>query len=50
VSIGHLCRTFRAYPGKTVFQYLIDRRIQAAMVRLRNSDDKIVAIAPQCGL
>ena len=49
VSVGYLCRRFRAYTGKTVFGYLLDRRIQAVMLRLRNSDDKILSVAMACG-
>ena len=39
----YLCRAFKAYTGKPVVDYLIDRRIQAAMwpscslVRLRGT-------------
>ena len=49
VSEGHLCRLFKAYTGKTVFQYLIERRIQAAMFRLRGGRVKILAVALECG-
>ena len=44
-----LCRTFKLYTGKSVFDYLIERRIQAAMIRLRGSSDKIAMIALQSG-
>jgi AraC-like DNA-binding protein len=49
VSEGHLCRLFKAYTGKTVFQYLIERRIQAAMFRLRSGREKILAVAMESG-
>jgi len=49
VSAGYLCRRFRAYTGKTVFEYLLDRRIQAAMLLLRNSDRKVLAVAMDTG-
>lgn len=49
VSVGYLCRRFRTYTGKTVFEYLLDRRIQAAMLLLRNSDLKVLAVAMDCG-
>lgn len=49
VSVGYLCRRFRIYTGKTVFEYLLDCRIQAAMLLLRNSDQKILAVAMDCG-
>jgi AraC-like DNA-binding protein len=48
-SRHYLCRTFKAYTGKGVFDYLIERRIQAAMIRLRSGEDKILAIALECG-
>lgn len=44
-----LCHTFKAYTGKSVFEYLIERRIQAALIRLRSSTDKIADIALDCG-
>ncbi len=49
LSPEYLCRAFRKYTGKTVFSYLIQRRIQDAMVRLRFTDDKISSIATDCG-
>jgi AraC-like DNA-binding protein len=49
VSITYLCRYFRAYTGKTVVGYLIERRIQAAIWKLRDSDEKIVFVAFACG-
>ena len=44
-----LCRAFKVYTGKRVFDYLIERRIQAAMVSLRSSDEKILTIALNTG-
>lgn len=44
-----LCRAFKAYTGKRVFDYLIERRIQAAMMRLRGGNEKILGIALECG-
>ncbi|HSI83359.1 MAG: helix-turn-helix transcriptional regulator [Candidatus Methylacidiphilales bacterium] len=44
-----LCRVFKTYTGKRLFDYLIERRIQAAMIRLRGNDDKIVNIALESG-
>ena len=49
LSPEYLCRAFRKYTGKTVFSYLIQRRIQEVMVRLRFTDDKISSIAVDCG-
>lgn len=49
LSKNYLCRAFLNYTGKTIFNYLLERRIQAAMNQLRQSDEKIVAIAYDCG-
>ena len=49
LSPGYLCRAFKRHTGKTVFAYLIERRIQAAMLRLSTTDDKVIAIALECG-
>ena len=48
-SRNYLCRAFKNYSGKTVFDYLLERRIQAAMMRLRGSEEKIIGIAYDCG-
>jgi AraC-like DNA-binding protein len=44
-----LCHAFKNYTGKTVFDYLIERRIQAAMMRLLSRDEKVTSIALDCG-
>jgi AraC-like DNA-binding protein len=44
-----LCRAFKAYTGKRLFDYLIERRIQAAMVSLRSSDEKVLSVALNSG-
>jgi AraC-like DNA-binding protein len=44
-----LCRVFKAYTGKPLFDYLIERRIQAAMMSLRGSDEKVLSIALESG-
>lgn len=49
LSPEYLCRAFRKYTGKSVFSYLIQRRIQDAMVKLRFTDDKVSSIALDCG-
>jgi AraC-like DNA-binding protein len=49
VSVAYLCRLFKAYTGKTVIGYLVERRIQAAMWKLREEDTKIISIALACG-
>jgi AraC-like DNA-binding protein len=49
VSVTYLCRIFKAYTGKTVITYLVERRIQAAIWKLRDSDEKVISIALSCG-
>ena len=49
VSVAYLCRIFKAYTGKTVVAYLVERRIQAAIWKLREGDEKILSIALACG-
>ncbi|MCE0497465.1 MAG: helix-turn-helix transcriptional regulator [Methylacidiphilales bacterium] len=49
LSRTYLCRAFKAYTGKRLFDYLIERRIQAAMLRLRGGEEKILGIALDCG-
>ena len=49
LSRTSLCRAFKTYTGKRVFDYLIERRIQAAMVALRGTDEKVVTIALNSG-
>lgn len=49
LSPTYLCRAFRAYAGKSLFTYLLERRIQAAMLRLRQTDDKVIEIAHDVG-
>lgn len=49
ISRTSLCRAFKAYTGKRLFDYLIERRIQAAMVQLRSADDKILTVALDSG-
>jgi AraC-like DNA-binding protein len=49
VSASHLCRAFKRYTGKRLFNYLIERRIQAAMLALRSTDEKVLSVAMDCG-
>lgn len=49
LSSSYLCRAFRAYTGKPLFTYIQERRIQAAMLALRQSTDKVINISAQCG-
>lgn len=45
VSITYLCRVFKEYTGRTIVEYLVERRIQSALWKLRDSDEKIITIA-----
>ena len=49
LSPTYLCRAFRAYAGKTLFSYRMERQIQAAMLRLRQTDEKVIQIATEVG-
>lgn len=49
VTPEYLCRAFKEYTGKSVFDYLLNRRIQEAMILLRSGDDKVSNIAMECG-
>jgi AraC-like DNA-binding protein len=49
VSVTYLCRIFKAYAGKTVIGYLVERRIQAAIWKIREGGEKIISIALACG-
>ena len=46
---SYLCRAFKRHTGRTIMEYLNIRRIQAAMIRLRTTHDKIIQIALECG-
>ncbi len=49
LSRTYLCRAFRSYAGKPLFTYMQERRIQAAMLMLRQSNHKVIQIANDCG-
>jgi AraC-like DNA-binding protein len=49
VSVAYLCRFFKNYTGKTVIGYVVERRIQAAIWKLRDGDEKIISIALTSG-
>ena len=48
-SIPHLCKTFKEYTGKTVFGYILDKRLQQAMLQLKHTDKRISGIAYASG-
>jgi AraC-like DNA-binding protein len=49
VSREHVCRSFKTYTGRSPMAYLNDRRIQAAMWRLRTTRASMVDVAVACG-
>jgi AraC-like DNA-binding protein len=46
---NYFCRIFREYTGLPLFEYIIHRRIEQAMILLRSTDNKILSIAYDCG-
>lgn len=46
---SHLSHRFREQIGMPPGEYLMRRRLQKAMTRLRMSDDKVAGIADECG-
>ena len=49
ISKGYICRAFKKQIGLSVVEYLTERRIQAAMQLLQNTDDKILSVALDSG-
>lgn len=49
MSPAHFCRSFKAYAGVSPIEYLVRRRLRAAMQELRNSSQKISTVAEICG-
>ena len=49
VSKNYLCRVFRQYTGQTIFEYIIGQRLQQAIIMMRHTEDKMLAIAWRCG-
>ncbi|AOS64247.1 helix-turn-helix domain-containing protein [Actinoalloteichus hymeniacidonis] len=49
VSPTHLIRTFRATFGETPHRYLQRRRVERAMIRLRESDRSVTEICMEVG-
>ena len=46
---ANLCRQFKLHTGMSTGDYLKQRRLAAALQKLRNSDDKILSICYECG-
>lgn len=49
VNPSYLCRCFKRYTGTTLMEYLNMRRIQAAMIGLRSTREKVIQIALESG-
>lgn len=49
VDKSYLCRLFKEYMGQSIFDYLLEIRLQKAMWYLKSTDDKILYIAMQSG-
>lgn len=49
LSRSYLCRAFKRHVGLTAGDYLVQRRIAAAMQALRGTDEKILTISMECG-
>lgn len=49
ISKSYLCRSFKKQVGLSIVDYLTERRIQAAMQQLQQTDDKILAVALESG-
>lgn len=49
LNASNLCRRFKGYTGMSTGEYLKQRRLSAALRRLRLSDDKVLTICHDCG-
>ncbi len=49
LSRSYLCRAFKRYTGKALFDYLVERRIEAAMLGLRDGRAKVLEVALDSG-
>jgi AraC-like DNA-binding protein len=49
LSKNYLCFLFKKYSGKTIFNYIIERRIQNAIIQLLSTRKKVISIATDCG-
>lgn len=45
----YLCRLFKEYTGKTLYDYILDRRVQNAMVSLRGTGKPVSTVALDSG-
>ena len=49
LSKSYLCREFKTYTGKTIIEYINQKKIERSMLLLRTCDEKIISIAHQSG-
>ena len=49
MSVDHFVRAFAQATGSTPYRWILDRRLDAACARLRQSSDRIAVIARECG-
>ena len=49
VNRNYYCRIFKKYTGKTVRNYINNRRVEIAKERLRSTNDTVIDIAIACG-
>ncbi|MFH0918796.1 MAG: AraC family transcriptional regulator [Fibrobacterota bacterium] len=45
----YLCRLFKEYTGKTLYDYILDKRAQTAMMLLRSTDKSVSRVAMESG-
>lgn len=49
MSVDHFVRAFAQATGSTPYRWILDRRLEAACARLRQSNDRVELIARDCG-
>jgi AraC family transcriptional regulator len=49
LSVEHFLRSFRAATGKTPYQYVLEQRLDKAVLLLKTNAAPVSAIAPECG-
>lgn len=49
IDKSYLCRSFKEYMGKSIFDYLLEIRLEKSMWLLKTTNDKILYIALQSG-
>ena len=49
IDKSYMCRLFKEYLGQSIFDYLLEVRLQKAMWLLKTTNDKVLYIALQSG-